>query len=165
MGVGKVLAIIGGILGILSVLLYYILPEIFCLWRVDAGTTMKVFIGGFGANSGEILGVEFGIEYSEDIILMIVSVLIIGGSVLTFIAGLTGSKAVGILGGIILLAGPALLLFEIITKIGAFEDLAFMMGDVNLLFGSQAGGEWGIWIGFFLAIGGGILGIIGGASV
>jgi len=167
MGAGKVFAIIGGVLGVLSVVLYYIAPDILSLWRLDAPLTVRVYIGGFGAWSGEFIAIPFGPEYSGDIILMIVSVLIIGGGVITFIAGLVENKAVGILGGIILLAGPTLLLFELITKMGVFGDtIVPLLGDVNLLFGSVPGvADWGIGIGSFLAIGGGILGIIGGATV
>jgi len=166
MGAGKVLAIFGGILGALSVLLYYANPEIFCLWRVDAAATLSIYIGGFGAWSGEFIAIPFGPEYSQDIILMIVGVLIIGGSVLTFIAGLAESKVIGILGGIILLAGPILLLVALITKMGVFgETIIPLLGNVNLLFGSILGvAEWGIYIGSYLAIGGGLLGIIGGAT-
>ncbi len=166
MGAGKVLAIIGGVLGALSVLLYYIAPEIFCLWRIDAPLALEVYIGGFGAWSGQFIAIPFGPEYSQDIILMIVGVLIIGGSVLTFIGGLAGSKVIGILGGIILLAGPILLLVALIAKLGAFgETIIPLLGDVNLLFGSMLGvADWGIYIGSYLAIGGGLLGIIGGAT-
>lgn len=167
MGAGKVFAIIGGVLGLLSVVLYYIAPEVICLWRLDAGATVSVFLGGFGMMSGEVSTISFGPDYADDIILMIVSILIIGGSVLTIIAGATGSKAVGILGGIISLAGPILLLFEIIAKMGIFGDtIGVLLGDVNLLFGTvPAVAEWGIYIGSYLAIGGGVLGLIGGATV
>jgi len=166
MGAGKVFAIIGGVLGVLSVLLYYIAPDIISLWRLDAPLIIRIYLGGFGAWSGESLGTPFGPEYSNDIILMIVGILIIGGGIITFIAGVAGSKAVGILGGIILLAGPGLLLFELIAKLGVFgETLIPLLGDVNLMFGSIPGAaDWGIGIGSFLAIGGGILGIIGGAT-
>ncbi len=98
---------------------------------------------------------------------MIIGFLIIGGGVITFIGGVAGSKVVGILGGIILLAGPTLLLIELILKLGAFENIGttWLPGE-NLLFGSYPGlAEWGIGIGSFLAIGGGVLGIIGGATV
>jgi hypothetical protein len=167
MGARKVFAIIGGVLGILSVVLYYIAPELLSLWRIDAGVVMSVYIGGFGTWSGIFVTIPFGFEYSGDILLMIVSLLIIGGSVLTFIAGLKGSKTVGILGGLILLAGPILLLVELITKSGVFgETIIPLLGDTNLLFGSIPGvADWGMGIGSFLAIGGGILGIIGGATV
>jgi hypothetical protein len=167
MGAGKVFAIIGGVLGVLSVVLYYIAPGILSLWRLDAPGMIRVYLGGFGAISGEVGINPFPIRYAEDIILMIVIVLIIGGSVLTFIAGLTERKVFGILGGIIFLAGPTLLLFEIITKIGVFETMAavWLPGE-NLLFGSFPGiADWGLGIGSYLAIGGGILGIIGGATV
>jgi hypothetical protein len=33
------------------------------------------------------------------------------------------------------------------------------------LFGSEAGGTWGIWIGLFMALGAGVLGLIGGIKV
>ncbi len=167
MGVGKVFAIIGSVLGVLSVVLYYAAPEIFCLWRLDAGTTMKAFIGGFGSVSGEQVSIPFAPKYTEDIFLLIVSVLILGGSVLTFIAGLTESKVVGILGGIILLAGPILFLVEIVAKLGIFgSDIVPLLGDAFFLFGNSPGlVEWGIYYGYYLAIGGGILGMIGGATV
>jgi hypothetical protein len=167
MGAGKVLAIIGGVLGVLSVVLYYIAPEILNLWRLDSTLwSVRVYIGGFGAWSGEWLAIPFPIAYSEDFILMIISVLIIGGSIITFISGIVESKVVGILGGIILLAGPTLLLVEIIAKLGIFGDIIVpLMGDVNLLFGNIPGSaDWGIGISSYLAIGGGILGIIGGAT-
>ncbi len=168
MGVGKVFALIGGVLGVLSVVLYYIAPEILSLWRLDDPMLLvRVYFGGFGAWSGEDFGVPFSPQYSGDIILMIVSVLIIGGGVITFIAGVAESKTVGILGGIILLAGPTLLLVELIAKLGVFGDILIpLMGDVNLLAGNIPGvADWGLGIGSYLAIGGGILGIIGAATV
>ncbi len=167
MGAGKVLAIIGGVVGALSVLLYYIMPELFSLWKLDVGLNLTIYIGGFGAWSGEFITIPFGPEYSGDVILMLVSVLILGGSVLTFIAGLAGSKAIGILGGIILLAGPILLLVSLVAQMGFFgQTIIPLLGNENLLFGSVLGvAEWGINIGFYLAIGGGLLGIIGGATI
>ncbi|KKK40915.1 hypothetical protein LCGC14_1673380 [marine sediment metagenome] len=167
MGAGKVFAIIGGLLGVLSVVLYYIAPDILNLWNLNAPLVpLKVYLGGFGAWSGEWLATPFPIEYAGDLILLIVGVLTIGGGVITFIGGAAGSKTVGILGGIILLAGPILLLVALIAKLGIFGDtIVPLMGDVNLLFGSIFGvADWGIGIGSYLAIGGGILGIVGGAT-
>ena len=167
MGAGKILAIIGGVLGVLSVVLFYIAPDLLNLWRLDAPLTVRVYIGGFGAWSGEWLAIPFPIEYSGDIILMIIGVLIIGGGVITSIAGVVESKVVGILGSVILLAGPTLLLIELIAKLGVFGDILIpLMGDVNLLAGNIPGvADWGLGIGSYLAIGGGILGIIGAATV
>ncbi|KKK45776.1 hypothetical protein LCGC14_1132420 [marine sediment metagenome] len=166
MGVGKIFAIIGGLLGVLSVVLFYLAPDILNLWNLDAPLTVRVYLGGFGAWSGEWLAIPFPIEYTQDIILLIVGVLIIGGGVITFIGGVAGSKLVGILGGIILLAGPILLIVALIVQLGIFGDtLIPLMGNVNLLFGSIFGvADWGLGIGSYLAIGGGLLGIIGGAT-
>ncbi|HDZ17708.1 MAG TPA: hypothetical protein ENI29_07435 [bacterium] len=168
MGIGKFLAIIGGILGILSMVLFYFMPEIFNLWRfVDEGSNVFIYIGGFGSWSRDI-GFNFGIRFSDDIFLLIVSLLTVGGSVLLFIAGVKGSKIVGILGGVILLAGPALFLLEIITKIGIIGDVLGLipaLGSFSLWFGNLSGAVWGIWISSFLVIGGGVLGIIGGVTI
>ncbi|KKM75325.1 hypothetical protein LCGC14_1391420, partial [marine sediment metagenome] len=162
------LAIIGGILGILSMVLFYFMPEIFNLWRfVDEGSNVFIYIGGFGSWSRDI-GFNFGIRFSDDIFLLIVSLLTVGGSVLLFIAGVKGSKIVGILGGVILLAGPALFLLEIITKIGIIGDVLGLipaLGSFSLWFGNLSGAVWGIWISSFLVIGGGVLGIIGGVTI
>ena len=168
MGVGRIIAIIGGLLGIISMILFYFMPEIFNLWRfVDVGSTVYVYIGGFGSWSRDI-GFNFGIRFSDDIFLLIVSLLIVVGSVLVIIAGVKGSKIFGILGGVILLGGPALFMVEIIAQIGVigdFLELVPLLGSFNLFFGDVAGAQWGIWISSFLTIGGGILGIIGGATI
>ncbi len=168
MGVGRFLAIIGGILGILSMVLFYFMPEIFNLWKfVDVGSTVSVYIGGFGSWSRDI-GFNFGIRFSDDIFLLIVSLLIVGGSVLVIIAGVKESKIFGILGGFILLAGPVLFMLELIAQIGVigdFLEIVPLLGSFNLFFGDLAGAQWGIWISSFLTIGGGLLGIIGGATI
>ncbi|KKN39193.1 hypothetical protein LCGC14_0745770 [marine sediment metagenome] len=166
MGVGRIFAIIGGLLGILSMVLFYFMPEIFNLWRfADEGSFVFIYIGGFGSWSREI-PINLGIRFSEDIFLLIVSLLIVGGSALSIIAGVKGSKTLGILGGFILLAGPVLFLLEVITQIGVIGDVLEiipLLSSFNLVFGN-AGAQWGIWISYFLTIGGGLLGIIGGAT-
>jgi len=167
MGAGKILAIIGGILGILSVGLFYILPDLFCVWRIDGGAAFSVYLGGFGFTSGSIMGVDIPPEYGEDIFMLIVAVLIVAGSALALIGGLAGNKAVGILGGIILLAGPILLVVALLLELGDFADAALIidaLGGDTLLFGSGSGADWGLWISSFLALGGGVLGVIGGAT-
>ena len=147
--------------------LFYFMPEIFNLWRfVDVGSNVFIYIGGFGSWLREI-PINLGIRFSDDIFLLIVSLLIVGGSALSIIAGVKGSKILGILGGVILLAGPLLFMLELIAHIGVIEDfleIVPLLGSFNLLFGNGAGAQWGIWISYFLTIGGGLLGIIGGAT-
>ncbi|MFX0083480.1 MAG: hypothetical protein ACFE94_17165 [Candidatus Hodarchaeota archaeon] len=163
MGAGRIIAIIGGIVGILSIGLYHLLPELFCLWRLDASPILQIWIGGFGFEAGEVMGIGSDPEYTEEILLLIIGALTVGGGALSIIGGITESKIIGILGGIVMLAGPVLFIIGAAIEFGPFEDLAALIppGE-NLLFGSQAGGDWGLWIGTYLAIGGGVVGLIGG---
>ncbi|TKJ16898.1 MAG: hypothetical protein CEE43_19160 [Promethearchaeota archaeon Loki_b32] len=164
MGAGKIIAIIGGILGILTIGLYFVLPEIFCLWRLDGAPVLSIFLGGFGSSTGELMGVAYGPEYAEDIFLLIVGVLIVAGGALAIIGGLAGNKIIGILGGVLMIAGPIILTIALFAELGDFEDIALLLGGESLFWGSEPGVDWGLWIGFFLAIGGGVLGVIGGAT-
>ena len=166
MGAGRILAIIGAIVGILSVVLYHLLPELFCYWRLDGGAAASIFMGGFGFANGTLLGIPFGPEYAEDIYLLLVGILIIGGSALLIIGALVENKALGVIGGIVCLAGPILLIIDLLVGLGIFEDIGGLLASgETLLFGSQPGVNWGLWIGTFMAIGGGVVGLIGGATL
>ncbi|MFX0027796.1 MAG: hypothetical protein ACFE8B_01180 [Candidatus Hermodarchaeota archaeon] len=163
MGAGRIIAIIGGVVGILSIALYYVMPEIFSLWRIDGGAALTTYFGGFGDGTGEILGIPFGPESAEDIFLIIIAVLLIAGGGIAILGGLLQNKLIGIIGGIAMLAGPILLTVQLFLNLGIFDDP--ILSDRFLLWGSEAGVNWGVWIGYFMGIGGGILGIIGGALV
>ena len=146
--------------------LYYVLPELFYYWRWDGGAFSSLFVGGFGFVSGSMLGVHFGPEYAEDIFLLLTGVLIIGGSSLLFIGALVESKALGIIGGLVFLSGPILHMVALFLGLGIFEGLvATMPSGTTILFGSDVGVNWGIWICTYMAIGGGVLGVIGGATL
>lgn len=161
MGAGKPLAIVGGILGILSIVLFYLFPGLFSLWRIWGGGD-AIYIGGFGSGAGMIMGSDFGPESADDILLLLVGVLLVAGGAVAFIAALVEVKFLGILGGLLMLAGPIILSLQLFLELGYFEGLG--LGD-SLFFGSLAGARWGIWISFFMGAAGGILGIIGGATL
>lgn len=166
MGAGKIIAIIGSVVGIISVALYYVLPEIFCFWRLDATPALGIFLGGFGSSFGEVGGIEQEIQYSEEIILLLVGVVVVAGGALTLIGAFLENKVLAILGGIAMIVGPILLSIALFLEIGDFEAVAAMLpSGENLFFGSYMGGDWGIWISFYMAAAGGVLGVIGGATV
>ena len=151
MGAGKIIAIIGGILGILSIALYHILPEFFCLWRLDGGVALKVWLGGFGFTGGEQGGSGLDPEYAEEILFLIIAILIVAGGALAIIGGIVENKLIGILGGVAMLAGSITFIVGAFIEFGPFEDLAALIGTFggeNLLFGSAGGANWGIWIGW-----------------
>ena len=164
MGAGKFIAIIGGILGILTVALFYVLPEIFSFWRLETAG-FEYYLGGFGFEAGTLFDPP---EYAEDILLMLMFTLCVAGGAIAIIGGLIESKVIGIVGGIIMLASPIILLIALFIEIGDFEDLAVIIGlfgGEGLIMGSEAGWEWGIWISTYLAFGAGALGVIGGAII
>ncbi len=171
----KYIALIGAILGILTVVLFYLLPEMFYLWGIKATGTenLRFYLGGFYSvgytfSPLGLLDIEF-IQTLEPI-LFIVSVLITGGFVITLIGSLEGKRSTGIGGGITLLLGPVLLMIALLTGMGTlFGELASILGLIgqNLLFGSLSSMgttmSWGLGSGFFVALAGGVLGVIGGA--
>lgn len=126
----------------------------------------SLFVGGFGFVGGSFMGVPFEPEYAEDIFLLLTAVLIIGGSVLLLIGALVESKALGIIGGLVFLSGPILHMLALFLGLGMFEGLAATLpSGTTVLFGSEAGVDWGIWISTYLALGAGVLGIMGGATL
>lgn len=166
MGVGKLIAIIGGILGILSIVLFHVLPEFFGFWRLDAGAALTIWLGGFGFTGGEFMGIGIDPEYAEEIIFLLIAILVVAGGALAIVGGLVENKMIAILGGVVMLAGPIIFIIGAAVEFGPFEDLAAMLPpDSSLLFGSAAGGDWGLYVGTFLALGAGVLGLIGGIKV
>ena len=176
----KYIALVGAILGILTVILFYLLPEIFCLWRIEAKGTenLRLFLGGFYsmAYATSPLAIEQGVLFLKFIqtlepILLIVSILIAGGFVITLIGSIEGKRNTGIGGGIALLFGPILFMIALLTGMGTlFGELASTLGLVgqNLLYGKIYEPyiiliTWGLGPGFYVVLAGGILGVIGGA--
>jgi len=165
MGAGKIIALISSILGILSVALFYVMPEIFFFWRFDYGAAGSFFLGGFGSHLCVTIGGEFGPESAEDTTLLFLGILVIAGSALALMGGFFENKSLTILGGLLMILGPILLVNALFLELGYFEDMATLIPpDDNIFFGSVSGADWGLDVSFFLAIGGGVLGIIGGAT-
>jgi hypothetical protein len=174
MKAGKYIVICGAILGILSIFLFYVMPEAFYLWGIDTtgypGHDVSFYLGGFysGAYSyGGPLRINF-IQNMETTMLL-VSVLMVVGFAIMLIGGLTGKRGSGLGGGITMLCGPLFLALALLAGTGIFEELASILSLVgkNLLFGNltEMGVtiNWGVGNSFYLALTGGALGTIGGA--
>ena len=79
--------------------------------------------------------------------------------------GFFENKSITISGGLFMIVGTILLVIALFLELGYFEDMAAMLpSEENLFFGSLGGADWGLDVSFYLAIGGGVLGIIGGAT-
>ena len=172
MGFGKVLAIIGAIVGLASIILSFIMPELFSWYRYE--------ISGWGSSGGYYLTgigtiIDIGNTFSMEISILGVvgGILVITGSILCIVATVKESKKMGVLGGLLMLLAPLLLVIDFLI---GMSELAGAIGDnMDLFIGRDWYWEdffaltyaytWGIWVGFFLGIAGGSLGLIGGLAL
>lgn len=175
MGAGKIIALIGAIVGLVSVVLSFIAPQIFSWYRIEIsmlGVTGGYYITGIGTFSAVLVPpLPDGIAILE----LIGGIVLIIGAVVCIIGAAKELKAAGIIGGILILLGPLLLIIDLLIGISDFGLIIDMItgvpGTADTLFWgsfSPAPGvllSWGIWIGAFIALAGGALGLIGGASL
>jgi len=180
--VGRVIAIVAGIVGILSVVLFMVMPDFFAFWSCDvsgfAPLDFKLWIGGFAQRAGEgtmpIPGMETDVTYTEDMILTIISIVIIAGGALSIIGGVIQNRIIGLLGGIAMLLGVVAFIVGLAIQFGDFADLGDIIevfGGENLLFGSGSiplpplDADWGLGFGAYFGIGAAAAGIIGGILI
>lgn len=169
MGAGKVLARIGAIIGLLNIGLTIFLESLLPWYRVEVsgpGDTGFAYVTGLGTVDSTIE------QYDLFLLGFIVGIIVIIGAILCLVSAAKGSKAMGIIGGIMMLAGPLLLIMDLllgISEIAQDMDQFVDTAGGSIFWGSYSDGStyyvWGLGFGFFLALGGGILGLIGGATV
>ena len=100
-------------------------------------------------------------------LVLVGGILVIVGAFACLASAFVENKIIGILGGLLMIVGPLLLIVDVMLGMSEFMEYMELSGDsgIELLFGSAGGANYGIWIGFFMAIGGGVIGLIGGALV
>jgi len=167
MGAGKVIAIIGASISLASLFLSLFLPEWFSWYRAsitDGSTTAGLYLTGFG----NFISMG-GFSPLTDIIYLtlIGAFVIMVGAILLIIGAAKEIKAMGIIGGVLTLIGPILLLSSLVVGIYDWQGL---IGQPNVFWGLEEVFpglwlSWGVWIGFFMALVGGVLGLVGGATV
>ena len=173
MKIGNYIVIAGAILSILPIFLFYILPDVIYFWGINTngfpGSDLSLYLGGFysGAYSSGGGPLNVNLIDSMEIIMLCLSFLIVGGVVAMLIGGVSGKRSSSIGGGFFLLFGLVILMGALLDEFGMFGDLTSNLSLVgrNLLFGSlnQPGMtiSWGLGIGFYLTLIGGVLGLIG----
>ena len=170
---GKVLAIIGAVVGLASVTLGFVLPAFFSWFKIEGSYGGTVVVGFYITGFGTLTSVPpyyTGFAYLE----LVGGIVLVVGAILCIVSAAKGSKAPGIVGGILMLVSPLILIVDLLLLSGAdFGALIYSLGgpaNASILWGSfsPAPGvllSWGIWIGAFVALGAGVLGLIGGATV
>jgi len=173
MKVGKIIAIIGAVIGLASIILSFIVPELFSWYRYEVsgmGTSGGWYLTGFGTVTD--IGNTSTMEIS--ILGVIGGCLVILGSILCIVATVKESKGMGVLGGASMLIAPILLVIDFIV---GMSELAGVIQDNLDLFATRVWYwedpffallyryNWGLWIGFFLGISAGVIGLIGGLAI
>jgi len=171
MGKGRVLAIIGAAIGAASVLLSLVAPALFSWYHIQVtggGYSAGLYLTAFGS----IISDPSGADYEVAMFVLFGGIMVLAGAALCIVGGAAEIKPLGIIGGILMIIGPFLLVLDIMMEVSEYAELINLYIDYlggTILFGSESayGGTliWGLWIGYFMAIGGGILGLIGGATV
>ncbi|MFX0041976.1 MAG: hypothetical protein ACFE8L_03600 [Candidatus Hodarchaeota archaeon] len=173
MGKGRIIAIIGAAVGITSVLLSLLLPHLFSWYHYDIdspGGHFGMYLTAFGSVIDDM---PYPVSLDMAMFVLIGGILVLAGAGLCIVGGATEMKVLGIIGGILMIVGPAMLVLDLV---GQFSDFAEGIGDMadyyggTVFFGGHSpapgvGITWGLWIGYFMAIGGGILGLIGGTTI
>jgi hypothetical protein len=172
MKIGKIIAIIGAAIGMASIFLSLIVPELFSWYRYEVsgmGSSGGYYLTGFGNV------IDIGNTSDKDVSLLGVvgGCLIILGAILCIVATVKESKGMGVLGGILMLIAPLLLVLDFMT--GMSELAGDIQDNMDLFIGRDWYWEsffavlydytWGLWIGFFIAIAGGAIGLIGGLAI
>jgi hypothetical protein len=176
--VGRVIVLVAGIMGILTILLFMVLPDFFAFWRMDAWgfapAAGKLWLGGVAQRAGDgtflALGLETDVTYTEDLLLTIVNVVTLVGGAVCIIGGVLNKKIIGVLGGILMVVGVVAFIVALQLEIGDFSDLGDIIdafGGTSLLFGSGTSGpvevDWGLGMGAWFGIGAAVAGVVGGA--
>ena len=172
MGFGKVLTIIGAIVGLASILLSFIFPELFSWYRYEV-SGMGSSGGWYLTGIGSVIDIGNTSPYGLSILGVIGGTLVILGSILCIVATVKESKGIGVLGGLLMLLAPLLVVIDFLV---GMSELAGVIGDnMDLFIGRNWYWEdffaltwaytWGLWVGFFLGIAGGAIGLIGGIAL
>ncbi len=154
----KAIAIIGAIVTFLA-----IIPiDVFAWWRWDVTTGGNSWPNWIDAFNQFHVKFTYGADYSitnYDNMYLYAGIIVVAGAVLLLLGGLSAKKFFTTIGAILSLVGPVV--FVLVHRNNT--DIAAFLGD-NVLFGSTSGSgyvwTWYLSVGFFLPIGGAILGFL-----
>jgi hypothetical protein len=170
LGLGGILAIIGTFTAILSIIISFFLPGIMSVWRTDADMELTtdggIYLNWFGLFTGSI-GITDIAFY-----VLIGGILIIMGSAVSIIGVMKRSKKLELIASGLILIAPIFVVIDLLVSTPDYiHSFPILSGRIlSNFFGTaqaHALGEdifftWGLSGGFFMALAGGILGLIGG---
>ena len=170
MRAGSILAIIGAIIGLFSILLSFLVPQFFGWYRIEVSSGGSIVGGIYITGFGTI--VPAGLPQIS-ILVLIGGISLIIGAILCIIGVVKKTKTPISIGGILIIVTPLLLILDVQLISGEFylSILSLLGGpsSTSMVWGSYALGPvtlltWSMWIGSFMAFGAGILVLLGVSS-
>jgi len=159
MGAGKVLVIIGAVVGLTSIFLSLFVPQSFGFYRVEGSYGGTVVIGFYITGFGTLASIYpiLGIAYME----LFGGIMLIGGAITCIKGVVKERKTLGMIFVVDLLVISGADFGYLIYSLGGPADASILWGSFVPAPGTVI--SWGLWIGSFMAMGAGGLGLIGGA--
>jgi len=173
MKAGSILAIIGAIVGLISILLSFLVPQYFGWYRIEVSSGGSILGGIYITGFGTIVTVPPGGPIQIATLVLIGGILLIIGAILCIIGVVIKRKTPISVGGILMIVTPLLLTLDVqIISGDFFLSVLNLLGgptSASMIWGSYVVGpgillSWGIWIGSFMAFGAGIIGLLGASS-
>ncbi|MFX1572546.1 MAG: hypothetical protein ACFFB0_07345 [Promethearchaeota archaeon] len=167
---GEILGMIGACIGLLSIIFSFIFPELSWYKYEVTDEVLELTSGAYLTGFGTYISTGTMATPDIAILMLIGGILIVIGSVLCIVSVVKELKIIGVSGGILILLGPVLLIIDLLTGMSEIaETISTIDPNVNMFWDSFSESgitfSWGLWIGFYIALAGGILGLIGGALV
>lgn len=155
--------IIGGLIGILGVLLFYI-DHSLSFWQLSINLgvlgTQYDYLNAFGywyTNSSSSPN-QWGDPY------LYAGIIVIVGAIIAFLGGIFRSKSISLIGGIILAFGLGFFIYAHITN-NNLSTIAGWANVSNLLWGSLSVFSWRLGNGYIISFVGALVAIIGSAAM
>lgn len=147
-GVGKLLLVLGALLGILSIILYFIEESFGAWWRIEGIGTSYMSAFGTYSTGEDLLDSILGFYGILGPILFII------GAICVFIPLIKKNKAYGFLGSFLMIGGMVIFLIGL-GNIEDYESILSGIGfltssEYNVFFGEFGFWSWGLSIGFFI---------------
>jgi len=170
---GKALTMIAGVLGLISLFIGVVLPDIGAWFKIEASaggaSLLGYYVNGLGIVSiGGSMSQLFGSGGLGILVIELIGGMVcLIGCIFCLLGAARESKKFSMIGAVLILLGPIILIIDLLLiSSGSFALILQVFGSAgeNILYGSLTvmGNTiaWGLWIGSFLALGAGILGVI-----
>lgn len=158
------LFILGSIIGFVGLLMFYI-DETLAMWQLEGYFSTQYYMNIFGVVFQD--GSEFANFGEEGGTFVYAAIIVIVGLALLILAGLQGSKAIGLIAIVAFLGGLAYYYYSFVQfyydnelLFGFFGGMGSVEG-FQILWGNNDPVSWRLGNGFFIVFGGAIVSLIG----